>query len=392
LKKNFYILFLLISFCTTATFHAGGQIVQPDLPMVCEGSQSKYKIGSLFHGLSDFKWRVYHPFINSSSNNDTIFVKPEHIQLFARGDSILVTWDDPSYVGGFYTLEVTETTDYGCTGPRYTADLILNTNTIYIPVEDNDYLFTACAGKSITLDAGYFGQDSRYLWTGYPDSTKQTFITTTEGTYQVRIVDGNTKSCTYDTLRAQFNPLPYVWLGNDTTLFASQTLTLDATDNFTAYKWFDNGIDLNLNPLTSTLTVDGLSGNKIYKVTVTDINGCENSDDIKVSAADYSNLKIPAAFTPNGDQINDVWVFPRSNVQGDNAELYKYFDNVNVKVYVKVFSRWGKLVWESSSKFKFWDGKDMNGRDLPMDSYHYIIRFEINGREYDYKGSVTIIR
>lgn len=360
--------------------------------MVCGGSKSDYGVVSLYHGFSDFKWRVYHSFINSSNVNDTIFVDATDISLFARGDSIEVFWDESKYIGGIYTLEVTETNDFGCTGPRYTADLMLNTNTLFIPVDDNDYLVTACAGLSVDLNPGSF---KYYSWSKPPIltelSTEQIYTTTEAGTYKVRLVGFN-QSCTYDTLRAFFYPLPYVWLGNDTTLFASQTLTLDATDNFSAYKWFDNGIDLNLNPLTSTLTVDGLSGNKTYKVTVTDINGCENSDDIKVSAADYSNLKIPAAFTPNGDQINDVWVFPRSNVQGDNAELYKYFDNVNVKVDVKVFSRWGKLVWESSSKFKFWDGKDMNGRDLPMDSYHYIIRFKINGKEYDYKGSVTIIR
>lgn len=360
--------------------------------MVCAGSKSDYGVVSLYHGMSDFKWRVYHSFINSSNIKDTIFVDATDISLFARGDSIEVFWDESKYIGGIYTLEVTETNDFGCSGPRYTTDLMLNTNTIYFAVEGNDYLFTGCDGKPITLNAGYFGQDSRYLWTGYPDSTKQTFITTTAGTYQVRIVDGNSKSCSYDTLRAFFNPLPYVWLGNDTTLFANQTLTLDVTDpDFNAYKWYNNGVDLNLNPLTSTLTVDGLSGNRTYKVTVTDLNGCTNSDEIDVNAANMNNLHIPAAFTPNGDMINDVWAFPRSNIQGVDQDLYQYFNGADVKVDIKVYSRWGKLVWHTPV-FKLWDGKDLNGRDLPMDSYHYIIVIDFNGKQYNYKGSVTIIR
>ncbi len=357
--------------------------------MVCDGSVSKYRVGTIYPGFSDFKWRVYHTY---NSNQDTIFIKPEHIVLTNRGENIEVMWIDPTYIGGIYTLEVTETNDYGCIGSVYSTDIILNTNTIYIAVDNNAYLATACIGDSAHLDPGLF---KYYSWTKPPSlteiSTAPIYKTTEAGTYQVRLVDFS-QSCTYDTLRAFFNPLPYVWLGNDTTLFANQTLTLDVTDpDFTAYKWYNNGVDLNLNPLTSTLTVDGLSGNRTYKVTVTDLNGCKNSDEIKVDAADMSNLHIPAAFTPNGDMINDVWAFPRSNTLGVDEDLYKYFNGEDVRVDIKVFNRWGKLVW-STPKFKLWDGKDLNGRDLPMDSYHYIIVIDFKGKQYNYKGSVTIVR
>ena len=50
------------------------------------------------------------------------------------------------------------------------------------------------------------------------------------------------------------------------------------------------------------------------------------------------------------------------------------------------------MVWESDGPFKAWDGKDLGGRELPMDSYHYIIRFKVGGDVYTYKGSVTIVR
>jgi len=357
--------------------------------MVCDGSVSKYSVGTIYSGFSDFKWRIYHTYNN---NQDTIFVKPEHIVLNNRGENIEVKWIDPNYIGGIYTLEVTETNDFGCSGAPYTADIILNTNTIYIAVDNNNYLATACIGDNAKLDPGLF---KYYSWTKPPSlteiSTAPIYETTEAGTYQVRLVNFS-QSCTYDTLRAFFNPLPYVWLGNDTTLFANQTLTFDVTDpTFTAYKWYNNGVDLNLNPLTSTLTVDGLSGDRTYKVSVTDQNGCKNSDEVNVYAANMSKLDIPAAFTPNGDMINDVWAFPRSNIQGVDDDLYKYFNGADVKVDIKVFNRWGKLVWHTPV-FKLWDGKDLNGRDLPMDSYHYIIVIDFKGKQYTYKNSVTIIR
>ncbi len=121
--------------------------------MVCDGSVSKYRAGTIYPGFSDFKWRIYHTYNN---NQDTIFVKPEHIVINNRGENIDVKWIDPIYVGGIYTLEVSETNDFGCTGSTYSTDIILNTNTIYIAVDNNAYLATACIGDSAHLDPGLF--------------------------------------------------------------------------------------------------------------------------------------------------------------------------------------------------------------------------------------------
>lgn len=340
--------------------------------MICAGSASEYKVGSLYHGFSDYKWRIYHTY---NSNQDTIFVKSSDITLYARGDSIRVFWDENSYVGGFYTLEVSEFTDFGCTG-KYSTDVILNTNTFFVPIEGNQESFASCAGNTVELDPGLF---KNYYWM-VNGSTNRTYITTEVGTYQVRLVD-NSQSCTFDTIQALFHPLPSVWLGNDTILFGNQTLDLILEDpNFTAWNWSTGAT-------TSRITVDGLSGNRTISVEVTDNNGCKNSDEIKIGSADYNKLKIPAAFTPNGDGVNDKWYFPKPDKE-TNQDLFTYFD----EVYVKVFNRWGRLVWESGKNFTPWDGTDLNGKDLPMDSYHYIIRFVINGHEYIYKGSITIIR
>lgn len=348
-----------------------------DLPMVCAGSKSIYWVKG-YNGKSTFSWTI------TSPSGVVMPVTPINAGL----DTVEVDWGlNPE--AGIYTFSVVETTEFGCVGaPWDQQHIILNTNTIFIPIESNQEVFAACEGKSVTLDPGLF---ENYLWTGYPDSTKRTFMTTEAGTYQVRLVDIN-KSCTYDTLRAVFHPLPYVWLGNDTTLFASQTLELNVFDpDFTAYQWFSNGDDMNLGTLTSAITVDGLSGTKTYKVEVTDVNGCENSDEIKVTAGDLGDLDIPAAFTPNGDEINDNWDFPRPKKQFETTDLFQYFDNDQIKVKTKVYNRWGKLVWESNV-YKSWNGKDLNGRDLPMDSYHYIIVVSFKGKDFTYKGSVTIIR
>jgi hypothetical protein len=50
------------------------------------------------------------------------------------------------------------------------------------------------------------------------------------------------------------------------------------------------------------------------------------------------------------------------------------------------------MVWNSSGMFRPWNGKDLGGRELPMDSYHYVIRLNVDGKVFLYKGSVTIVR
>ena len=51
---------------------------------------------------------------------------------------------------------------------------------------------------------------------------------------------------------------------------------------------------------------------------------------------------IPNAFTPNGDNENDVLF-----VRGRNVE----------KMYLKIYDRWGELVFETDKQSVGWDGK-----------------------------------
>jgi predicted outer membrane repeat protein len=101
-----------------------------------------------------------------------------------------------------------------------------------------------------------------------------------------------TNICSPDTLTDSvlltINPLPVVYLGHDTTLLQSQTLTLDAGSGFANYHWSDNSSD-------QTLVLDGstiIIGQHLYSVTVTDNNSCSNSDDIIVTVVDDSGIEF----------------------------------------------------------------------------------------------------
>ncbi len=133
-----------------------------------------------------------------------------------------------------------------------------------------------------------------------------------------------------------------------------------------SYRWSDNSTGRNISNI-----VKGL-----YKVFVTDLNGCTVKDSINVEPLNESCLVIPNAISPNGDLINDVW-----NIQ--MVELYPQME-------IKIFNRWGESVWRSEKGYpQPWDGRS-NGNPLPIDSYHYIIDLHNGSRPII--GNVTIVR
>ncbi len=338
-----------------------------NLPSACVGTVERYWVKG-FNGISDFTWTITDP--------DGNIVPASAYNIVGRGDTIQLTWNS-SFKGGIYTFTVVETTDYGCSGAPYQQDVVLNSPEIFIPFNTLPGNSEVCIGSTISLDpgTGYLN----YLW--QDGSTNQLYITGEAGTYRVRLVDTE-QNCSYDTTNLTVNPLPDVNLGEDLVLLGNQTAVLDAYgDKINFYNWSTTAI-------TPSITVDGQSGDQTIWVLVTDINGCKNSDTVNIKAGNYNNLKFPAAFTPNGDGRNDTWIYPYIEENGVRTDVSGYITDMSIRIY----NRYGSMVWESHGSFKAWDGKDLGGRELPMDSYHYIARITVNSKTYLYKGSITIVK
>lgn len=92
---------------------------------------------------------------------------------------------------------------------------------------------------------------------------------------------------------------------------------------------------------------------------------CDQDNIPNYQDADRCDLFVPEIFTPNGDGINDVLVI-KGIEKYTNAQL-------------KIFNRWGGLVFESSGIYKNdWDGTNLNGAriggdKLPVGTYFYIL-------------------
>jgi gliding motility-associated-like protein len=96
---------------------------------------------------------------------------------------------------------------------------------------------------------------------------------------------------------------------------------------------------------------------------------------IRVKTDAECAIKIPTAFTPNGDGVNDLWEIP---------ELSSFPD-----CDFSIFNRYGKLVYHSIGYAKMWDGV-LNGKKLAVGTYYYMINLK-TGRP-PLSGPITILR
>lgn len=90
---------------------------------------------------------------------------------------------------------------------------------------------------------------------------------------------------------------------------------------------------------------------------------------------------IPNVFTPNNDGRND---FFKVNVENIND----CFDKFTIKIY----NRWGQLVFDDNDFGYKWDGRDKHGKVMPDGVYFYMIDGNFRSESFDYQGYVQIIR
>lgn len=111
-----------------------------------------------------------------------------------------------------------------------------------------------------------------------------------------------------------------------------------------------------------------------YSFTVKDARNCLLKDTLTVFSQSHECINIPNAFTPNNDGDNDYWILRGHQNYPD--------------IHIKIFNRWGLLVYESKGYDVPWDGK-RNGKLVPVGTYYYII--DLGNNTPPLKGDVTIL-
>ena len=208
------------------------------------------------------------------------------------------------------------------------------------------------------------------------------------GTYSITVTDANecTTSQTFilteptDYFIAETHLVNYAGAAVSpvTADFQDNTISVDQYD-YTFYWPIGDSIDvINVTNLTDfqELSFMEIGENEVY-IKVQNMNsGCIDDTTFIIEVQGIPD--IHNVFTPNGDGTNDYFDF------GEFAMK---------EIDVSIYNRWGEMVinWQDSNHQ--WDGRGIDGQDLPEGVYYYVlIATGEDGYDYQKKGSITLLR
>jgi len=157
------------------------------------------------------------------------------------------------------------------------------------------------------------------------------------------------------------------------------TTDLTATAAFGGVlNWYSDAALTSFLGTGGTYTPSSAIGTALYYVNET-AAGCVGSASLLTITIDICliDIEIPTGFTPDFDGTNDVWELVNLNFIYPNCT-------------VRVFNRWGNIVFDSEGYATPWDGTH-KGQALPTGSYFFTLDYGEDTKEDD-TGTVTIIR
>ena len=271
-----------------------------------------------------------------------------------------------SVTAGIYTAQITDSLDcsysfdYELTGPdslNIDADL------------QNPSCFNSTNG-TISLQISGGSPSYEILWSG-PDgflSTSTSISNLSDGNYQLDVIDS--LGCAVfeeydiampDSISVEFYSILYengynISTNGNNDGFIGVSSVSGGTANF-SFTWTGpNGFT------SSQMNISNLYAGQ-YDLNVIDMNNCEGNFIVILTQPESSI--IPTGFTPNRDGYNDLFVIP--GINKDNAAS------------IKIYNRWGNIVYENSNYENDWDGTNKDGNDLPEATYFVIIEFLSSG-------------
>jgi gliding motility-associated-like protein len=293
--------------------------------------------------------------------------------FFCAGDSVVVDlrdsvtgpflWQDGSSAGrrvlsqpGFYQVAFDDSCGAGSDSTRLIPEV--EAPFFEFPTES-----VICSGENTLL--GYPLRDGHtYAWSD--GQTINERRPTEDGTYQLTVAN----ACGSWTDEAELIvDLPLqVDLGRDTFLCADESMVVDPGIAAMRTRFFwDNG---------DTLAQRQVTGPGTYVLLAE--NACGPAlDTLQIALCENCDIYLPTAFSPNSDGLND--------------RFQAFSDCSLANPRLRIFDRWGGLVYDGGDGENGWDG-----RDGAPGTYLYIYECEVieNGipRQVLRDGQVTLLR
>jgi gliding motility-associated-like protein len=197
---------------------------------------------------------------------------------------------------------------------------------------------------------------------------------------QVSAINLNDVANGHDTLVTIINPATYFVTDSVLSLNEGESHTLTSSPAYNpllTYTWsiIPTGASLALQSPPSNAIYTAVDGDSLILFVATDAAGCQSRDTVRLIIRPCDrDLIVPNVFTPNDDNLNDEY----------------YIDHLCqiTDFWIKIYNRWGNIVYKSSAYDFHWDGKDDNGKDCSDGTYYYVL----HAKRTNLHGYIQLIR
>ncbi len=327
--------------------------------------------------------------VGSGGSSPYTFTWTEAGTVIGTGTTITV---DPAVTNTQYCVTLSEV----CGSPTDDACMIV---TFPTPIEPSaivdeaekcmpgrfEFTNTSTNAAEIATTYWEFGPDGATIETG-ADSTHYQFNEV--GVFDVIMTTTSIYGCVYtDTMKqiVEVKPNPiadFTFSNNPTTIFEPAVQMQDRSSvDVIAHSWYSP---------YSNPSASGISDPKFYfpeevgtypvTLAVVTEHGCVDTLTLYLHVVQDILFFAPNAFTPDGDEFNQVW---KAEIQGIDVYDFDLF----------IFNRWGEVIWENHDPSVGWDGT-YNGKIVQTGMYTWRARVKdlYNDASYEFNGSINILK
>lgn len=246
-----------------------------------------------------------------------------------------------------------------------------------------------CTNKAITFSCAVSGSPTTYTWSVVPvkglvaysnlntNTLSLTFSINLTYTVYLNVTNAFGTTVTFTTITPARTASASFNASLNTEGYPAQlVLTNYSSNNVVSYWKFNDigGIDSNFN------TVKNYDSGGSYSVTLIakGQKGCNDTTGYAFRIADSAGITLPNVFTPNNDDVNDVY---RPITRGIRYLKARVISRSGIEIHV-----WDKVNG-------FWDGYTDSG--VPCEEGVYFITVEaidFLGKSYKLKGTITLLR
>ncbi|MBL0145129.1 MAG: gliding motility-associated C-terminal domain-containing protein [Chitinophagaceae bacterium] len=234
-----------------------------------------------------------------------------------------------------YTIRLIVNDIYGCIDTAEQTIVVTPPASIGIIGLQPQY----CTSNSILLTKATSPFVDNYLWDNgngktFANTRNVLFKYPNEGNYTITLTGMDRFCGPVSTFKnVQIYAIPKLNLGSDTVLCPNETMLIGATP-ITGYNYSWNTGATTAHIVTNMFT-------RKYNLLI-DNHGCKVQDELNIKVLDACLIKVPGAFSPNNDGLNDV-------LKAVNADLAKAFS-------LKVYNRLGEPMFTTKNPLEGWDG------------------------------------